>query len=109
MRRSRPFAILLLAVPAACAPSFPPLAERGGDSAFKARIATAYPPGSSGERLRADLAGQGFTVVYDPTTRFGSALDVPPNLPCLSETRIDWRENARGRIVVIQAARHVCS
>lgn len=92
-----------------CAPSFPPLAERGGDSAFKARIAATYPPGSSGERLRADLAGQGFTVVYDPVTRLGSALDVPPNLPCLSETRIDWRENARGRIVLIQAARHTCS
>lgn len=109
MRRSGLPALLLLAVPAACAPSFPPIAATGGDSALKARIATTYPPGSSGDRLRGDLARQGFVVRYDPVTRYGSALDVPPNLPCLSETRIDWRENARGRIVVIQAARHVCS
>lgn len=98
----------LLAVPS-CAPAYPPVAATGGDTAFKARIATDFPPGSSGERLRTELAREGFVIAGDPRTGFFSALDRPPNVPCFSETRIDWRENRRGRITVIQAARHACT
>ena len=45
----------------------------------------------------------------DRLRRRYSALDRPANLPCYSETRIDWTEDRRGRIVLIQAARHPCS
>lgn len=101
-------ALLLLAL-AACAPAVPPVAGRGGDAAFKARIADRHPPGASGARLRAELAGQGFLFLEDSAARRYSALDRPANVPCLSETRIDWTEDRRGRIVRIQAARHPCS
>lgn len=106
MRRLAALA-LLLALPA-CAPSFPPIAEPRGDARFKALIATRYPPGSPGARLRADLAAQGFVLLEDAAARRYSAIDRPPNLPCLSETRVDWTENRRGRIVLVQAGRQAC-
>lgn len=114
LRRSEPAVprLLLLAsllAASGCAPAYLPVAATGGDSAFKARIATDFPPGSSGERLRTELAREGFVIAGDPATGFFSALDRPPNVPCFSETRIDWRENRRGRITVIQAARHACT
>ncbi|WP_375461131.1 hypothetical protein [uncultured Enterovirga sp.] len=108
MRRLAALAVLLATLPA-CAPSFRPIAEPGGDARFKARIATRYPPGSLGSRLRTELAAQGFVLLADPTGRRYSAIDRPDNLPCYSETRIDWNEDRRGRILVIQAARHACS
>ena len=67
----------------------PPIAAVGGDLAFKARIATRSPPGSRVNRLRAELAANGFRIVDDPRTRFGSAIAAPDNLPCYSVTRID--------------------
>lgn len=95
---------------AACAPSYPPIAGSvRGDAAFKARIATAYPPGSAASRLRAMLAAEGFRLIEDPVARRFSGLEAPPNLPCFSTTRIDWTEDRRGRILEIQAARHSCS
>ncbi|MDB5592803.1 hypothetical protein [Enterovirga sp.] len=108
MLRSAALVVTLFGL-AACAPSLPPIADRGGDAAFKARIATLYRPGSPAARLRADLAAQSFRLIEDPVARRFSALDQPPNLPCFSETRIDWTEDRRGRIVLIQAARHPCS
>ena len=93
----------------ACAPSYPVIAEVRGDAAFKARIATRYPPGSSGQVLRTELARKNFQFIEDPTARRYSALEIPPNLPCFSQVRIDWTEDARGRIRLIQAARHSCS
>lgn len=107
MRRLAALALLLATLPA-CAPSFPPIAAPQGDARFKALIATRYPPGSPGARLRADLAAQGFRILDDPVARRFSALDQPPNLPCFSETRVDWTEDRRGRIVLVQAARHGC-
>lgn len=107
---SRPLLAGALALAAsACAPSYPPVADMRGDAAFKYRIATAFPPGSPAERLRATLLREGFVIQDDPRTGFASAIARPGNLPCWSETRIDWRENRRGRIVAIQAQRHVCS
>lgn len=93
----------------ACAPGFPPIAAVGGDLAFKARIATRFPPGSRADRLRAELARNGFQTFDDPRTRFASAISAPENLPCYSVTRITWREDRRGRIVEIKAARQACS
>ena len=93
----------------ACASSFPPVARTEGDAAFKARIVTTYPPGSRADRLRAMLQAEGFKVSEDPATGFATALDRPQNLPCFSVTRIDWREDRRGRIAAIQAERHMCS
>ncbi len=101
-------AFYLLAL-GACAPSYPPIAAIGGDAAFKARIATRFPQGSGADRLRAELAANGFALLEDPALRRFSAIDRPPNLPCFSETRVDWTEDRRGRIVLIQAARHSCS
>lgn len=101
-------AAALLAL-AGCAPSLPPIAALGGDAAFKARIAEAFPPGSRAERLRTALLRNGFVIVEDPQTGFASALDRPQNLPCYSVTRVDWREDKRGRIAIIQAQRHPCS
>ena len=94
---------------AACAPSFPPIAQTPGDAASKSRIATAFPPGARADRLRATLLAEGFTITEDPATGFASAIERPQNLPCFSVTRIDWREDRRGRIAVIQAQRHACS
>ncbi|WP_133772617.1 hypothetical protein [Enterovirga rhinocerotis] len=105
--------VAVLAVAAwlsACAPSYPPVAESvRGDAAFKARIANGFPPGSPAARLRAMLAAEGFRLIEDPAARRFSALERPANLPCFSSTRIDWTEDARGRIVLIQAARQSCS
>lgn len=101
--------LVSLLAAASCAPVYSPLAATGGDTAFKARIATDFPPGSPGERLRVELAREGFVIASDQTTGLFSALDRPPNVPCFSETRIDWHENRRGRITVIQAARHSCT
>ena len=92
-----------------CAPSYPPIARTGGDASFKYRIATHYPPGSRGERLRLELEREGFKIAVDPTGRRFTATDRPPNLPCFSGTRIDWNEDRRGRITIIQAARHSCT
>lgn len=105
--------ILALAVilpAAACAPSYPPMAQSvRGDAEFKARIALAHPAGSPAAPLRARLAAEGFALIEDRAARRFSAVETPPNLPCFSATRIDWTEDARGRIVEIQAARHSCS
>lgn len=94
----------------ACAPSYPPVAEAArGDADFKMQVALRFPPGTSAARLRAMLAANGFRLIEDPTLRRYSAIEAPPNLPCFSTTRIDWTEDARGRIGQIQAARHSCS
>jgi hypothetical protein len=103
-------ALVLLLAGAACAPSYPSIAATArGDAAFKERIARGFPPGSPAARLRARLAAEGFRLIEDPAARRFSALEAPPNLPCFSTTRIDWTEDARGRIVEIQSARHACS
>ena len=100
----------LAAALAGCAPEFPPIAAGGpGDQGFKARIARNHPPGSSAKWLRDELIREGFTVYSDPATRLNSALFNPENLPCFSETRIDWQEDRRGRITRIQAQRNDCT
>ena len=104
------FHILVVALAlGACIPEHPPIASPGGDLAFKARIATRFPPGARAARLRAELAANGFQIFDDPRTRLASAISAPENLPCYSVTRIDWREDARGRIAIIQASRQACS
>lgn len=103
-------ACLVVALLAGCAPAFPPIAAGpGGDAAFKARIATSYPPGSSGVLLAELLVGQGFTVQSDLPSRRFTALATPDNLPCYSRTRVDWTEDRRGRILQVQAQRSLCS
>lgn len=103
-------AVLLLLSAGGCAPSYPEVAASvRGDAAFKERIALAHPPGSSALRLRAMLAVNGFGLIEDRATRRFSAIETPANLPCFSTTRIDWTEDARGRIALIQASRHACS
>ena len=105
-----PLLAAICALAAGCAPSFPPVAQAArGDAGFKRDIAIHFPPGTSAARLRAMLAVQGFRLIEDPALRRYSAIDAPPNLPCLSTTRVDWTEDARGRIAQIQAARHSCS
>ena len=94
---------------AGCAPLYPPIAERGGDAAFKARIAETYRPGRRGADLRAELLREGFTLLADPGAGRYSALFEPSNLPCFTSVRIDWTEDRRGRIALIQAQRHPCS
>jgi hypothetical protein len=101
-------AVFALAL-SACMPEYPPLAAVSGDAAFKARVATRFPPGSRAGRLRAELAANGFQVFDDPQTRLATAVYTPQNLPCYSVTRIDWREDARGRVREIQASRQACS
>ena len=103
-------ALLVAVALAGCAPEFPPISARvPGDHGFKARIARNHPPGSSAQRLRGELIREGFTLFSDPATRLNSALLRPDNLPCFSETRIDWQEDRRGRITRIQAQRHDCT
>lgn len=93
-----------------CAPVFPPIAANvPGDHAFKARIARNFPPGSSARLLREELAREGFTILSDPATRLNTARFRPDNLPCYGETRIDWQEDRRGRIVRVEAQRHDCT
>ena len=65
--------------------------------------------GATGDGVSAMLAADGFRLIEDPASRRYSALREPPNLPCFSTTRIDWTEDARGRIREIQAARHSCA
>ena len=108
-RLRRSAAAGLLATVQACAPSLPPIAQGIGDTDFKARIADRFPPGSRAALLRRELARQGFAFLEDPLARRYSAIERPDNPLCFSETRIDWTENRQGRIVLIQAARHVCS
>lgn len=104
------FALVLVAGLAGCAPAFPPVATGvPGDHGFKARIARDYPPGSPARRLRDDLSAEGFVIAMDPVTGYGTALSRPANLPCFGETRIDWREDRRGRVVRVQAQRLDCS
>ena len=105
----KPCLALALLLVAGCAPQFPPLAERGGDAAFKARIAETYRPGTRGADLRAELLREGFTLLADPGARRYSGLFEPSNLPCFSSVRIDWTEDRRGHIALIQAQRHPCS
>lgn len=93
----------------ACAPVYPPVADIGGDLAFKARIAETFGPGSPAARLRAALLADGFTILDEPRTGFASALFRPSNLPCYTQVRIDWREDRRGRVMVIQAGRQACT
>ena len=106
---TRPLAVAACLALGGCAPSFPPIAEPGGDAAFKARIATAYRPGMRADALRARLVAEGFAIAEDRSTGFATALSTPDNLPCYSLTRIDWREDRRGRILVIQASRQACT
>ena len=81
-----------------------------GDQGFKVRIAKTYPPGSDPAPLRAELAAQGFTLVADPLGRRRySAVLRGDNIPCASYTRVDWNEDRRGRIAVIQVERLDCS
>ena len=102
--------LILTAALAGCAPAFPPIsAGLSGDYAFKARIARNHGPGSSAAILRAELISEGFTLFADPATRLNTALFRPENLPCYSETRIDWQEDRRGRIKSIQAQRGDCT
>lgn len=72
-------------------------------------MAELYPPGSRGERLRAELSAQGFTIGGDPASGRWVAYDVPENLPCYSRTRVDWREDRRGRISILTAQRNSCT
>ncbi len=102
--------LVLTAALAGCAPAFPPIsAGLAGDHAFKERIARNHGPGSSAAILRAELIREGFTLFADPATRLNTALFRPQNLPCYSETRIDWQEDRRGRITRIQAQRTDCT
>ena len=55
------------------------------------------------------LAREGFALLEDPVARRYSAILRPDNLPCYTATRIDWTEDRRGRIALIQAARHSCT
>ena len=104
-------AALLATGVAACAPTFPLVAvNTPGDQGFKARIAKTYPPGSDAAPLRADLVAQGFTLTADPLGRPRySAVLRGDNIPCASDTRVDWNEDRRGRIAAIQAQRLDCS
>lgn len=102
-------ALATLLFVAGCAPQVPSLAEPGGDAAFKARIAETYRPGRRGADLRAELFREGFTLLADPGAGRYSALFEPSNLPCFTSVRIDWTEDRRGRIALIQAQRHPCS
>lgn len=99
---------LLLSI-GACAPVVPPIADTGGDLAFKARIATGHPPGSRAAPLRAELARQGFAIAEAGDPPVVSAVFRTQNLPCYSVVRIEWREDRRGRIAAIRAARQACS
>lgn len=110
MRRIGTAAALLAALAAAsCGPRYPAIADLGGDAAFKAFIAQRYGPGTRAARLREELAREGFGLLEDPLGRRYSAILRPDNLPCYSETRIDWTEDRHGRIALIQAARHSCT
>lgn len=105
----RPLAPLVVAaILAGCAPTAPPIAF-GGDAAFKARMAERYPPGSPGARLRTDLAAEGLRIEGTPDGRRWIAYDAPENLPCYGRTRIDWREDLRGRVTLLTAQRAECS
>ena len=110
MRRFHFLAFSIPVLLAGCAPEFPPIAAGlPGDHVFKARIARNHGPGSSAGLLREELVREGFTIVSDPATRLSTALFRPENLPCYSQTRIDWQEDRRGRITRIQAQRHDCT
>lgn len=100
---------LILAALSACAPIFPPIADAGSDSGFKYWIATHYGPGTRAAALRADLAAQNFEFSVSEAPRFRfSATKAEPNLPCFSYVRVDWNEDRRGRISLIQATRLQC-
>jgi hypothetical protein len=100
--------ILLASALAGCAPTAPPVAF-GGDAAFKARMADRFPPGTPGARVRDELGAAGLAIEGTPDGRRWIAYDVPENLPCYSRTRVDWREDARGRVALLTAQRAECS
>jgi hypothetical protein len=100
---------LLIAALGACTPLYPPIADAGSDSGFKYWIATRYGPGTRAEILRADLAKQGFAFAPSEAERFRySATKAETNLPCFTYVRVDWNEDRRGRISLIQASRLQC-
>ena len=100
---------LLIAALGACTPLYPPIADAGSDSGFKYWIATRYGPGTRAEILRAELAKQEFVFGPSEAPRFAfSATKGATNLPCFTYVRIDWNEDRRGRISLIQAARLQC-
>ena len=92
-----------------CTPVLPPIADTGNDAAFKSEVALRYGPGTPAATLRATLADQGFVVASSEVPRFRySATKGEANLPCFSYVRIDWNEDRRGRIALIQASRLQC-
>ena len=108
MRPKTSLLLLLALALAGCAPTAPPIAF-GGDAAFKARMAERYPPGTPGERLRAELGAAGLRIEGTAEGRRWIAYDVPENLPCYGRTRVDWREDGRGRVTILTAQRAECS
>jgi hypothetical protein len=107
-QRSLGLALLILGL-GACEPLYPPIADAGSDSGFKYWIATHYGPGSRSDALRRDLTAQGFvySVSEAPDFRY-SATKAETNVPCLTYVRVDWNEDRRGRISLIQASRLQC-
>ena len=100
----------LFLVIAACEPVYPPIAAGvAHDSEFKYLIATRYGPGTPASVLRSELGAEGFvfSAAEAPGFRY-SATKGETNLPCFSYVRVDWNENRRGRISLIQAARLQC-
>ena len=101
--------IVTCAVTAACTPVLPPIADVGNDAAFKSAIARRYGPGTPAAALRSDLLREGFTSAMSDVRGFRySAVKAEPNLPCFSYVRVDWNEDGRGRISLIQASRLQC-
>ena len=108
IRRSLACAPLLVLI-AACEPAYPPIADVTHDSDFKYLIATRYGEGTPAAALRARLAGEGFVVTASEAPGFRySATRGETNLPCFSYVRVDWNEDRRGRISLIQASRLQC-
>jgi hypothetical protein len=109
LRRALALAPLLLLM-AACEPVYPPIAAGvAHDSEFKYLIATRYGPGTPAAVLRAELAGEGFVFTAGEVPGFRySATKGETNLPCFSYVRVDWNEDRRGRISLVQASRLQC-
>lgn len=94
----------------ACDPVYPPIAAGvAHDSGFKALIATRYGPGTPAAVLRRELAAEEFVFTASEARGFRyRAVKPEPNLPCFSNVAIDWNEDSRGRISLIQASRLQC-
>jgi hypothetical protein len=89
--------------------SLPPIAKGADDAEFRARVMALYPVGSQASRMRSDLEKQGFKIERYPGEDYSAIYQGYGNLFCDSLVRVNWREDAEGKITqIIPFIRGIC-